>query len=52
MWQLLDKVVDVPEEVPQFKFSLVGVVDVPVVQIVGLCAPVVEQIVLCQCHRS
>ena len=36
MWQLLDKVVDVPEEVPQFKFSLVEVVDVPVVQIVVL----------------
>ena len=48
MRQLLDKVVDVPDEVPQFKFSLVGVVDVPVVQIVGLCAPVVEQIVVCQ----
>ena len=48
----MDKVVDVPGEVPQFKFSLVGVVDVPVVQIVGLCAPVVEQIVVCQCHRS
>ena len=39
-------------EVPQFEFSLVTVVDVPVVQIVGLGAPVVEQIVWCWCHRS
>ena len=36
------------EEVPQFEFSLVKVVDVPDVQIVGLCAPVVEQIVVRQ----
>ena len=36
------------EEVPQCRFSLVKVVDVPVVQIVGLGAPVAEQIVACR----
>ena len=39
-------------EVPQFKFPWVKVVDVLLVQIVGLGAPVTEQIVWCQCHRS
>ena len=32
--------------------EVVKVVDVPVVQIIGLGAPVAEQIVWCQCHRS